>query len=202
MQAIKVLIVEPGKEPREAEIENTLSAQQAVVGGMIEAIYPWDDPVGLICNEEGKLMGLPLNRSLEGYDIIAGTSSSAGSVRITSTLFPRNSWKSIRKSSCLQKCFSESAVIFSRSDSVRQGANQMKRKTHEAALLIRIRNQCDLTQAKFACLLHVSRGTYANYEAGRPAVPNDRMDDAISILRKVKPDALINERVEQKWTRK
>lgn len=73
MSTIKVLIVEPGKVPREAEVENTLSAQQAVVGGMIEAVYPWEDPVGLICNEEGKLMGLPLNRSLEDYDIIAGT---------------------------------------------------------------------------------------------------------------------------------
>lgn len=73
MSPIKVLIVEPGKEPREAEIENTLSAQQAVVGGLIQAVYPWDDPVALICNDEGKLMGLPLNRSLEDYDIIAGT---------------------------------------------------------------------------------------------------------------------------------
>ena len=38
---MKVLIVEPGKYPREADIEHTLEAEQAVVGGTIEAVYPW-----------------------------------------------------------------------------------------------------------------------------------------------------------------
>ena len=36
---MKVLIVEPGKYPREADIEHTLEAEQAVVGGTIEAVY-------------------------------------------------------------------------------------------------------------------------------------------------------------------
>ena len=40
---MKVLIVEPGKYPREADIEHTLEAEQAVVGGTIEAVYPWKD---------------------------------------------------------------------------------------------------------------------------------------------------------------
>ena len=40
---MKVLIVEPGKYPREADIEHTLEAEQAVVGGTIEAVYPWRD---------------------------------------------------------------------------------------------------------------------------------------------------------------
>ena len=45
--------------------------------GPIQAVYPYEDPVALICNEEGKLIGLPLNRALrddtgEIYDIIAG----------------------------------------------------------------------------------------------------------------------------------
>ena len=70
---MKILLVEPKKEPREVEIEHTLSAEQAVVGGLIEAVYPWEDPVVLICNDEGKINSLPLNRSLEDYDIIAGT---------------------------------------------------------------------------------------------------------------------------------
>ena len=40
--------------------------------------YPFDDPVGLVLNDEGKLIGLDLNRSLrdehgEIYDIVAGT---------------------------------------------------------------------------------------------------------------------------------
>lgn len=40
---MKVLIVEPGKYPREAEIEHTLQAEQKIVGGMIQAVYPWRD---------------------------------------------------------------------------------------------------------------------------------------------------------------
>lgn len=70
---MNILIVEPGKTPREGEIDNSLMAMQDIVGGLIEAIYPYDDHVALVCNEEGKLIGLPLNRKIEDYDIIAGT---------------------------------------------------------------------------------------------------------------------------------
>lgn len=68
-----VLIVEPEKAPRMANIAGDLNSLQQVVGGYIEAVYPYDDPVAIVCNEEGKLIGLPLNRKLEDYDIIAGT---------------------------------------------------------------------------------------------------------------------------------
>lgn len=70
---MKVLLIEPEKVPREAEIGSDLKSMQAAVGGYIEAVYPYDDPVALVCHEEGKLVGLPLNRKLEDYDIIAGT---------------------------------------------------------------------------------------------------------------------------------
>ena len=55
-----------------------LESLQHEVGGCIEAIYPYEDPVALICNEEGKLEGLPLNRALRDedgdiYDVVAGT---------------------------------------------------------------------------------------------------------------------------------
>ena len=75
---MKVLMVEPGKSPYETEIAGGLESLQAAVGGDIQAVYPYDDLVALICNEEGKYMGLPLNRALyddEGcmYDIAAGT---------------------------------------------------------------------------------------------------------------------------------
>ena len=55
---MKVLMVEPGKVPYETEIEGGLESLQKAVGGSIQAVYPYDDPVALICNEEGKLMGL------------------------------------------------------------------------------------------------------------------------------------------------
>lgn len=73
-----VLVVEPGRVPYVKEIDSGLKSLQSEVGGWIEAVYPFEEEVALICNEEGKLCGLPLNRALRGdyggvYDIIAGT---------------------------------------------------------------------------------------------------------------------------------
>ena len=75
---MNVLVVEPGKSPHEAEIGEKLEAMQKVVGGMIEAVYPYEDLVALVVNEEGKLEGMPLNRALRDgngqiYDIMSGT---------------------------------------------------------------------------------------------------------------------------------
>ena len=50
---MKVLIVEPGKYPREADIEHTLQAEQKIVGGTIEAVYPWRDRACIVCNDDG-----------------------------------------------------------------------------------------------------------------------------------------------------
>ena len=58
---MRVLIVEAGKAPRAAEMEDALSALQEVVGGTVQAVYPFEERVALICNDEGKLLGLPLN---------------------------------------------------------------------------------------------------------------------------------------------
>ena len=69
---IKCLLVEPYELPKEIEIDNTLEAKQELVGGYIECVYlPNDDNVVLICNEEGKINGMKLNRDI-GHDIIAG----------------------------------------------------------------------------------------------------------------------------------
>ena len=70
---MKVLIVEPGKYPREADIEHTLEAEQAVVSGTIQAVYPWRDSACIVCNDNGIAENLPLNRMLGDYDIIHGT---------------------------------------------------------------------------------------------------------------------------------
>jgi len=86
---IKVLKVEPLKAPEVVTIENTLESLQAAVGGLIQITYPWRDYACIICNDEGKYMGMKLNRALyegeepcqkerennqigEMYDIIAG----------------------------------------------------------------------------------------------------------------------------------
>ena len=62
---MNVLVVEPGILPYEKEI-NGLEEMQAVVGGYIEAIYPYEDMVAIVCNEEGLINGLPFNRSMDG----------------------------------------------------------------------------------------------------------------------------------------
>ena len=75
-EKIRVLVVEPMKEPKVEYIENTLDGMQKVVGGLIEEIDLNDNTV-LVCNEEGKLMNLQANRRV-GRDVIAGTFFIAG----------------------------------------------------------------------------------------------------------------------------
>ena len=74
---IRVLMIEPEKQPEMREISDTLKSMQEVVGGWIEEYMPFDDDVALVVNEEGKINGLPLNRAIRSedgslQDIIAG----------------------------------------------------------------------------------------------------------------------------------
>lgn len=71
-----VLLVEPGCYPRMVTIENSLQAMQEAVGGPIEVVSLPDAVI--VCNEEGKLKGLPPNRPLmdENHhiqDVLMGT---------------------------------------------------------------------------------------------------------------------------------
>ena len=80
---MNVLMVEPGKAPYETQIGDDLQSMQALVGGYIQAVYPFEQPVALVCRESGKLDGLTLNRALRDadgdiYDIIAGNFFIAG----------------------------------------------------------------------------------------------------------------------------
>ena len=61
---ISVLLVEPNKYPKMIEIDDTLEAMQAIVGGDIEEYMPFEDEVAIVCHEEGKLIGLPPNRAI------------------------------------------------------------------------------------------------------------------------------------------
>ena len=73
-----ILLVSHGQVPWKITIEDTLDAMQRTVGGPIQAVYPFEEPVALIFHEEGKLLHLPLNRALRSpdtggiYNIIAG----------------------------------------------------------------------------------------------------------------------------------
>lgn len=74
---MNVLLVSPGAYPKAVSIGTELEDMQAAVGGDIEVTYPFEDEVGLVMNEEGKLNGMPLNRALrtedgDVYDIVAG----------------------------------------------------------------------------------------------------------------------------------
>ena len=70
---MNVLVVEPGFAPYEKEI-NGLSEMEETVGGLIQAIYPFEDRVAVVCNDEGILLGMPFNRSMEGgYGGVFGT---------------------------------------------------------------------------------------------------------------------------------
>ena len=74
----KIVLVEPNKTARIVEMNLSLENMQKTVGGLIQAVYPFEDEVALVCNDEGKIMGLPLNRGLTDekgdiYDIVAGT---------------------------------------------------------------------------------------------------------------------------------
>ena len=76
-EKISVVLVEPGKYPRLVEIEDSLEAMQSLVEGNIEEYMPYEDEVAIICNEEGKMNGMTLNRAIysddkEMLDIIAG----------------------------------------------------------------------------------------------------------------------------------
>jgi len=74
---LDVLLVEPGQYARMTTIDAGLKSLQKTVGGDIEAAYFFDDPVALVCQEEGKINGSELNRAVrdadgEILDIIAG----------------------------------------------------------------------------------------------------------------------------------
>lgn len=76
---METVAVMPGCKPERITMPHTLEAMQEMVGGYILAIYPYEDPVAIICNEEGKLQNMEPNRAVrdpdtnEIIDIICGT---------------------------------------------------------------------------------------------------------------------------------
>lgn len=89
---ISVIVKEPGKRPRHVHIENSLENLQKTVGGYIETVpVKCFDKQGnahrveMIVNEEGKLLGLPMNFAIvqgkgRARDVICGTAVFCGEV--------------------------------------------------------------------------------------------------------------------------
>ena len=79
MEEITVLVVEPEKTPYVKTVPSGLASLQQEVGGLIEAVYLWDDDqCVIICDEEGKLKNKKYCRVLRDedgyiYDAVAGT---------------------------------------------------------------------------------------------------------------------------------
>ena len=51
-KTMRILLIRPGKRPEIKVIPHKLEEMQKTVGGYIEATYPWDDLIGLICDED------------------------------------------------------------------------------------------------------------------------------------------------------
>ena len=80
---LAVLVVEPEKKPYVKEISSGLESLQKEVGGYIQALYPFEGAVAIICDEEAKLKDSQPNRALRGYDgkiydVVYGTFIMAG----------------------------------------------------------------------------------------------------------------------------
>lgn len=72
-ETYRVVYVEPGKPACEKQIGRDLESLQAAVGGgLIECVYSYTDETILVCNDEGKLLGMEGNRRISTGDIIAG----------------------------------------------------------------------------------------------------------------------------------
>ena len=69
---IKVVLLEPGKLARTAEIGTSLEDLQKIVDGLIEAYYPFEEQVCIVCNEESKINGMQPNRSVKNEDGVMG----------------------------------------------------------------------------------------------------------------------------------
>ena len=65
---IEVILVQPMREAQVIEIDNDLESMQELVDGYIEEYMPFEDDIAIVCNEEGKMLGLPPNRAIYDQD--------------------------------------------------------------------------------------------------------------------------------------
>ena len=73
---MQILTVGSGKAPIIEEINRILEEMRRITDGTIHAVYPFAEELDSICNDKGKVRGLPLNLELRDehgnqYDIIS-----------------------------------------------------------------------------------------------------------------------------------
>lgn len=69
---IRIIACRCGEPAKVEEIDSDLRAMQEFVGGYIE-IVRLEPGLGLVCNEEGKFFGMPVNRLIfDGRDFVSG----------------------------------------------------------------------------------------------------------------------------------
>ena len=75
-QMLKAVMVKPNQRAEIAYINTSLESMQRVVGGLIQVLYPFEEEIAIICNDEAKLLHMPPNRGLimdgQVVDIICG----------------------------------------------------------------------------------------------------------------------------------
>lgn len=125
---MKVLVVEPLKKCCVREV-SSLGDMQKIVGGDIEATYPFQEPVAVVCNADGKGLGLPYNRPLLDknglpYDIVCGTFFLAGLgaedfVSLTDDQIQR-----------YKRMYDSMAVITVKAETPSKNSNEKRKKGH------------------------------------------------------------------------
>ena len=84
MNTWKVVVAKPGKKAEIRVIPAVYESLKELVGGPVEVTEPLSEDTAVLCNEEGKLMGLPMSRIIRGdngnpVDVYCGTIVCIGS---------------------------------------------------------------------------------------------------------------------------
>ena len=98
---IRVIIVEPNKEPYTVKIKNTLEEEQTIVGGIIE-FSELEHNIDLIYNEESKILNLDFNRIIKN-DVVCGTFIISGQKNGYSISLSRKQIQKYKKEFVLKK---------------------------------------------------------------------------------------------------
>lgn len=69
---MKILLVRSNEQPISADVPHELAVLQGIVGGRIEIVEPYTENVVIVCNESGRIDGMPVNRKINDSIDICG----------------------------------------------------------------------------------------------------------------------------------